>query len=410
MRLEVLPIMISSLMIVAAPPDSPRGWTDSTGEYSVEATLVEIEEDSVVLKKAGGDVITVPITRLSEADRRYLEGLSKPGPTQPAGGSGVEESAPLEPGSVRMSAASVNAGETIPVAGRESRNVEVIDEIMLKYMRMINCSTASIAISEEGKLLVSRGYGWVDKERTRPAPSDVMIGLASCKKPIVSASVKHLFQTKGMNLDTPLLEFFEVVPAGEVVDRRVFDITIRHLTQHKAGWGTDPRRHLKNMNFRDMQDLRRVLSHIATRSLESTPGSKKAYCNFGFLILRDVINEVSGSHAAEYAAKRLPGIDDHFTYNESENLKTGRAVWNASLYAASTPTLCSFMRSYWIDGEPRRGEKKSFAKYGSWPNSTSLMIWLSDGTNIAVTFNGRGGGASHRAIQEDIVSVLDDVL
>jgi hypothetical protein len=55
-----------------------RRWTDTTGKFSVDAELVETKPDSVVLKKAGGATITVPIARLSDADREYLKTLAKP--------------------------------------------------------------------------------------------------------------------------------------------------------------------------------------------------------------------------------------------------------------------------------------------------------------------------------------------
>jgi hypothetical protein len=58
----------------------------------VEAELVEVKGDKVVLKRSTGSVITVPIARLSKADQEYLQSLGKPGPerledslaTQPA--------------------------------------------------------------------------------------------------------------------------------------------------------------------------------------------------------------------------------------------------------------------------------------------------------------------------------------
>ncbi len=57
-----------------------RKWTDTTGKHSVEAELVQIKGDRVILKKRDGEVITVPLARLSESDRAHvwnLSGLSK---------------------------------------------------------------------------------------------------------------------------------------------------------------------------------------------------------------------------------------------------------------------------------------------------------------------------------------------
>src|SRR3990172_8039382 len=65
------------LLLLAASPALARKWTDNIGKYSVEAELVEVKGDDVLLKKPDGSIIPVPITRLSDADRRYLEDLNK---------------------------------------------------------------------------------------------------------------------------------------------------------------------------------------------------------------------------------------------------------------------------------------------------------------------------------------------
>jgi len=55
-----------------APQSQPatRTWTSADGKYSVKATLVSTTADAVTLKRAeDGLVVTVPMSRLSEADR-----------------------------------------------------------------------------------------------------------------------------------------------------------------------------------------------------------------------------------------------------------------------------------------------------------------------------------------------------
>lgn len=67
------------LLLVVVFPALARQWTDSTGKFSVEAELVEVQDGKVLLKKTSDStVITVPVARLSEADRRYLQSISQP--------------------------------------------------------------------------------------------------------------------------------------------------------------------------------------------------------------------------------------------------------------------------------------------------------------------------------------------
>ena len=97
MRVCTLTVLVASLWLATASPGWAREWKDNTGKFSVEAELVRVQEDSVVLKKTDGVVIQVPLSRLSQADLRYLESLSapdKPAPKQPAP---VEPGAPAQP-------------------------------------------------------------------------------------------------------------------------------------------------------------------------------------------------------------------------------------------------------------------------------------------------------------------------
>jgi hypothetical protein len=49
-----------------------RVWKDNTGKFEVEASLVEVVNEEVVLKKRDGQTIKVPLSRLSDADRQSL--------------------------------------------------------------------------------------------------------------------------------------------------------------------------------------------------------------------------------------------------------------------------------------------------------------------------------------------------
>lgn len=50
----------------------PRTWTDSTGQYTVEAAMVRFKDGKVYLKRADGRVVVVSASRLSQKDRRYI--------------------------------------------------------------------------------------------------------------------------------------------------------------------------------------------------------------------------------------------------------------------------------------------------------------------------------------------------
>ncbi len=58
---------------------APRTWTDSTGKYKVEASLVELKDGQVTLKKPDGQVVAIPLERLSEADQQFVREATSEG-------------------------------------------------------------------------------------------------------------------------------------------------------------------------------------------------------------------------------------------------------------------------------------------------------------------------------------------
>jgi WD40 repeat protein/mono/diheme cytochrome c family protein len=66
-----LPIIIIPFTTLTA-----REWTDASGKFRVEAELVAVKNGKVFLEKPDGSALSVPVDRLSDADRRYLKSLN----------------------------------------------------------------------------------------------------------------------------------------------------------------------------------------------------------------------------------------------------------------------------------------------------------------------------------------------
>jgi outer membrane protein assembly factor BamB len=49
-----------------------RAWTDKTGKYKINAEFAGLEEGQVSLRKQDGEVVKVPLDKLSDADRRWV--------------------------------------------------------------------------------------------------------------------------------------------------------------------------------------------------------------------------------------------------------------------------------------------------------------------------------------------------
>ena len=79
--------------------EEARTWQDDTGLFSIEASLEQIDGNSVKLKRIDdGRVITLPINRLSAADQRYIAGLAAQNPFE--GGGTPRQPAPRRPSGI----------------------------------------------------------------------------------------------------------------------------------------------------------------------------------------------------------------------------------------------------------------------------------------------------------------------
>ena len=76
MKLQRTSVLLIALLL-AASPASARKWTSSSGKFTVEAKLVEVKDGNVQLKRRDGKIITVPVSKLSKADRDYLSSLAE---------------------------------------------------------------------------------------------------------------------------------------------------------------------------------------------------------------------------------------------------------------------------------------------------------------------------------------------
>jgi len=49
-----------------------RTWTDVSGKFNVEAEMISLSEGNVILRSTLGKETTVPLEKLSKADREYV--------------------------------------------------------------------------------------------------------------------------------------------------------------------------------------------------------------------------------------------------------------------------------------------------------------------------------------------------
>ena len=306
-----------------------------------------------------------------------------------------------------------------PATGRNAPGVETLDALMIKCLEKIGCSGATLTVARGSQTFYSRGYGWSDEEHKVPIHPDTPMCTASCDKPLTAAMIRQLARHGKLDLNASVLKVLQIKPAGPVVDPRVWNITLNHLLDHKAGWQGDPVERAWQAANGTKYPIKSetLLSYVAAQKFSWTPGTKGEYDSFGYNSLKQVVTRISGLSYVDYLRTQLLrpyGINDlKWVRHGARQNGEPPQLWNGLIMEdpepyrmdVSTPALCAFMSHFWIDGQPRDQGNPLWIMGGSWDNATTAMIWRSDGINVAWSFNGRkdvdpGEELWHKAIDQ----------
>ncbi len=124
-RISVCVVLLGSLLVGPghAQESAIRTWSDASGKFKVRATLSQQTDSVVVLHTEDGRSVQVPIDRLSQADRDFLESLRAPADNPFAGGEPIGEMAKPTlaiPGALDAlpASSSVGAEMALPAVGK----------------------------------------------------------------------------------------------------------------------------------------------------------------------------------------------------------------------------------------------------------------------------------------------------
>ena len=92
--------LLCVVLLVRAPAEEIRTWSDATGKHRREAVFEKLEDGTVHLRSADGKPFKIPLSRLSEADQEYASeagaGAAEDDPFT-AGESGIDASGDSQP-------------------------------------------------------------------------------------------------------------------------------------------------------------------------------------------------------------------------------------------------------------------------------------------------------------------------
>jgi len=202
-------------------------------------------------------------------------------------------------------------------SGEDDERFASFDRLMHEFMKEHSVPGASIAVTDQGRVVFSRGYGYSDvaaKEFVQPTN---LFRIASISKPITAVAILQLVEQKKLKLDDKVFEVLnsedDIKAAGDKFDLRLRVLTIRHLLEHRGGWDRNQSfdamfqsvRFAKQVGVDAPADQTAVIKAMFSQKLDFDPGEQYAYSNFGYCLLGRVIEKVSGREYAEYVKEKV---------------------------------------------------------------------------------------------------------
>ncbi len=195
-----------------------------------------------------------------------------------------------------------------PPPPETQKDIANVDNAVKNLMTTFNIPGASLAVSENGKLVYVKGYGVSDKTSNEPVTPANQFRLASVSKTFTGAAIMKLVQEGSFSLDD------KVFGTGALLgteygtppyNANLSNITVRHLLTNTSGsWGSATGGDVidQNPGYTAKQFLDWVLN---TRSNPKTPGSTYDYSNVGFWIAGRIIEKKSGKSYISYIKENL---------------------------------------------------------------------------------------------------------
>jgi CubicO group peptidase (beta-lactamase class C family) len=192
---------------------------------------------------------------------------------------------------------------------------------------------ASVAVVRDGECVYADGFGSRDLADNRPATADTLYGVGSVTKSFAALAVMQCHEAGDLDVDDPVADYVDL----EFPE----DVRLHHLLTHSSGLpslGTSEVLIARRAGMGELGiplgDREDFHAHVAggLDEMAGEPGERFRYCNAGYSLLGEIVEDRSGKPFAEYVESEIlaPLVMDRSTFS---------AEAYADDYDAATPYL-----------------------------------------------------------------------
>jgi len=190
-----------------------------------------------------------------------------------------------------------------------------IDQQVQSFIERWKIQGASMAVTKDERLVYAKGFGIANSETGEEVKPGHLFRIASVSKLITAVAVMKLYEEGKLDLDEKVFGPDGILNDSVFLlytDKRIEDITIRHLLNHTPGWSRysgdpmfSPLYIARKLKVPAPATFEQILQFTLSRDLNYEPGARYSYSNLGYGILGAVIEQKSGMPYQDYVVMNL---------------------------------------------------------------------------------------------------------
>ncbi|MEX2601486.1 MAG: serine hydrolase [Balneolaceae bacterium] len=179
--------------------------------------------------------------------------------------------------------------------GMSSDSLMMVDQIMQEAIQDSVFPGGVIAVVKDGVLVWHKGYGYHNYEKNREVVSSDVYDIASLTKVMsTTTAIMKLVEEGRIDLDDRVSDYI-----SEYQEEEKNRVTIRHLLLHTSGL---PAFRIYIDRIRAREDL---LEAVKNEPLINPPGQEYVYSDLGFILLAEIVQQVSGERIDIFTAREI---------------------------------------------------------------------------------------------------------
>lgn len=216
-----------------------------------------------------------------------------------------------------------NNNTDVPITNNLNDLEYRVDSVANQFLNSNKVLGFSIAVYSSKEKIYNKSFGYTDSIKTKPVTNDTGFPIASATKPIMALIAVKMMTENLIDLDDKIVAYFPDFPKSKYSNQ----ITIRHLLNHTSGV-PDYTSYVDSLYLSGKKRiiLKDYFDAIENQNQLFEPGKMFSYSNSGFVIVTEILKQVSGLSYSELIEKYIktdlsfPTID--WYYNEMKDSKT----------------------------------------------------------------------------------------